>query len=124
MLIADDEPQVRMLVEVVLRRAGFVLESSDNGDKASRQFAAAPAGFALALIDLSMPGRTGFELIKEMRVSRPDLPVILMSGDHDRYGRMGGPELSNVVRLAKPFSVDELFAALRQALEGSDGATG
>jgi len=122
-LIADDEPQVRMLVEVVLRRAGFVLESSDNGDKASRQFAAAPAGFALALIDLSMPGRTGFELIKEMRVSRPDLPVILMSGDHDRYGRMGGPELSNVVRLAKPFSVDELFAALRQALDGGTGAT-
>jgi len=122
-LIADDEPQVRMLVEVVLRRAGFVFDACDDGNKTSRQFAAAPTEFALALIDLSMPGRTGFELIAEMRVSRPDLPVILMSGDHDRYGRTGGAELENVVRLAKPFSVDELFAALRQALEGSTRTT-
>jgi PAS domain S-box-containing protein len=122
-LIADDEPQVRLLVEAVLRQAGFVLETCDDGNKASRQFAAAPAGFALALIDLSMPGRTGFELIKEMRVSRPDLPVILMSGDHDRYGRTTEPELRNVVQLPKPFSVDELFVAIRQAFDGGNGGT-
>ena len=115
-LLADDEPQVRMLVGEVLKRAGFSVEFCDEGLTASRRFAEAPQTYALAITDLSMPGRTGFELITEMHALRPDLRVILMSGDYDRYGVMAAPVSRNVIRLPKPFSVEELFAALRRAL--------
>ena len=115
-LLADDEPQVRMLVGSVLKRAGFDCDACADGQVAAEHFAAAPESYALALLDLSMPGRTGLELITEIRARRAKLPIILMSGDHDRYGRLQELEASDVVRLSKPFSVEELRTALQQAL--------
>lgn len=119
-LVADDERPVRMVAEVVLRRAGFAVESCVDGTAATARFSADPGSFALALVDLAMPGRTGWELIADMRALRPDLPVILMSGDHSRYEPAGKPAVTKVLRLPKPFSIDELLAALRQIL-GPDG---
>lgn len=54
-------------------------------------------------------------MIGDLRAIRADLPVVLMSGDHERYGR-GPAEAPDFVRLAKPFSVKEFSTALRQAL--------
>ena len=113
-LVADDERPVRMVAEVVLRRAGFTVEVCVDGTAASERFAADPSSFALALVDLAMPGRTGWELIADMRARRPDLPVILMSGDHSRFDPADKAPVANVLRLSKPFSIDELHAALRQ----------
>ncbi|MEI6467234.1 MAG: response regulator, partial [Verrucomicrobiota bacterium] len=113
-LVADDERSVRMVAEVVLRRAGFTVEVCVDGTAASERFAADPSSFALALVDLAMPGRTGWELIADMRAQRPDLPVILMSGDHSRFDPADKAPVANVLRLSKPFSIDELHAALRQ----------
>lgn len=115
-LVADDERPVRMVADVVLRRAGFSVELCVDGTIATERFTADPASYALALVDLSMPGRTGWELINDMRALRPDLPVILMSGDHSRYEPGGKPSVPNLLRLPKPFSIDELLAALRQIL--------
>jgi len=119
LLLADDEEPVRVFVGDVLRRAGFVVELCENGTAAVACFAAAPASFSLALLDLSMPGRNGFEVITDLRALRPDLPICLMSGDHERYGRAPLPADNPVIRLAKPFSGEELFTALRHALAGT-----
>ena len=115
-LLADDEGQVRLVVGAVLKRAGFAVDACADGSTAAGRFAAAPESFALAVLDLSMPGRTGLELIAEFRARQPRLPIILMSGDHERYGHkneLGGPD---VVLLSKPFSLEELQAALERAL--------
>jgi len=115
-LLADDEEQVRLVVGAVLKRSGFALDACADGSNAAGRFAAAPESFALAVLDLSMPGRTGLELIAEFRARQPRLPIILMSGDHERYGHkseLGGPD---VVLLTKPFSLEELQAALEGAL--------
>jgi CheY-like chemotaxis protein len=116
-LVADDERPVRMVADVVLRRAGYSVELCVDGTIATERFKADPASFALAVVDLSMPGRTGRELIADMRALRPDLPVILMSGDHSRYDPAGKAPVPNVLRLPKPFSIDELLAALRRITE-------
>jgi PAS domain S-box-containing protein len=115
-LVADDETQVRLLVATVLKRVGFEVDACADGAVAAEHFAGAPASYALALLDLSMPGRTGLELIAEIHARRPGLPIILMSGDHDRYGHKPEFEEGVVVRLGKPFSVEELRAAVQQAL--------
>jgi DNA-binding response OmpR family regulator len=60
-----------------------------------------------------MPARNGFELFGDMRALRPSLPVILMSGDHNRYGGGGvNPGAEGYIRLAKPFAIAQLNAAI------------
>ena len=107
---------MRILVAALLRRMDFTVEVCSDGDAAMRLFAMAPTAYASALVDLSMPGRTGVELTADLRALRPELPVILMSGDHDRYGRLPLTERPEVVRLPKPFAVGELRLAKEKAL--------
>lgn len=116
-LVVDDEEAVRMLVSTVLTMTGFKVESAGNGLDGASLFAARPDAFAFAVVDLSMPGRNGFELIADMHAIRPGFPVILMSGDHHRYdGSASGHIGDFFVRLAKPFTIVELKAALSAVL--------
>ena len=120
-LLVDDEEPVRRFVSAALQRAGFEVESYADGSSAVRQFAAAPEEYTLALLDLSMPIRTGIEVIGDLRAIRPDLPVLLMSGDHARYG--GTPDgAPKIARLAKPFLIVEFFVALKQVLDANKPA--
>ncbi len=116
-MVVDDEASIRLLTQVLLERAGFSVEVRPDAESAALVFAAAPSEFALVLADLSMPRRTGAELLRELRAIRPELPAILMSGDHERFGRSPSAELPGVVRLVKPFSAVDLFSALRYALD-------
>jgi CheY-like chemotaxis protein len=121
-LLVDDEDSVRRFVGIALGRAGFVVESYSDGLSAVRQFALAPGSYTVALLDLSMPARTGLELIGDLRALQPDLPVLLMSGDHARYRPASG-EAPAYARLAKPFLIPEFFAALKQLLDKSPPAS-
>ena len=98
--------------------AGFDVVAAENGLTGAAIFAATPDAFSFAIVDLSMPGRNGLELIGDMRALRPNLPVILMSGDHNRYGGGGGSSGSEgYIRLSKPFAISELNAAVAPLLE-------
>jgi CheY-like chemotaxis protein len=121
-LLVDDEEPVRRFVSLALGRAGFVVESYADGLSAVRQFSAAPASYTVALLDLSMPARTGLELIGDLRALRADLPVLLMSGDHARYRPKPG-DAPAYARLAKPFLIPEFFAALKQLLDKNQPAS-
>ncbi len=116
-LLADDEEFVRCFAERILTGCGFVVDTANDGVEGARRFAAAPAAYALALVDLSMPGRNGFELIGDLRRLRPDLPAILMSGDHHRYDHtVGAADHPEFLELSKPFGIEELKSAIRRAL--------
>jgi CheY-like chemotaxis protein len=122
-LLADDDENVRMLVGAVLLRLGFVLEVCTDGQAAVQRFAATPGAFALALLDLSMPGLTGHAVIERLHAQQPGLPIVLMSGDHGRYAVKPGTA-GTFVPLLKPFAQAELLAALRQALGEKSAAPG
>jgi PAS domain S-box-containing protein len=117
-LLVDDEEVLRTFVAAVLTMAGFEVVAADNGLNGAAVFAATPDAFSFAIVDLSMPGRNGFELIGDMRALRPGLPVILMSGDHNRYGGAGGNlGAESYIRLSKPFAIEELNAVIAPLLE-------
>ena len=119
-LVVDDEEAVRMLVSTVLTMTGFKVESASDGLEGAGCFAERPDAFAFALVDLSMPGRNGFELIADMHAIRPGFPVILMSGDHNRYDSPESGHTGDVfIRLAKPFTIVELKAALSAVLDAT-----
>ena len=115
-LVADDEAPIRQILATILARAGFSVTTCVDGATASAAFLSAPERWDLAVIDLSMPGRTGLELISEIRARRPTLSIILMSGDHDRYGHDCPGAQPGVTRLEKPFSVEAMRTAVSSAL--------
>lgn len=107
-LVVDDDETVRLIASGALQRLGFSVSAFAEGGAAYTALTQNPAGFSLALIDLSMPGMTGNVLAERLHAARPDLPVVIMSGDHGQFPdiRSASPHLLR--RLSKPFSFREL----------------
>jgi DNA-binding response OmpR family regulator len=101
---------------------GFEVELAVDGRDAADRFARDPDRYDLVLMDLTMPRLDGVQTLTELRRLRPHVPVVLMSGFNrqEAVARFTGKGLASF--LQKPFSYDELGAALRQAL-GTTNAT-
>ena len=72
------------------------------------------SGLAGVLLDMTMPSKSGYEVLRELRSTHADLPVVLMSGfeEADAAGRAGDVVPTGFLR--KPFTADELLAAIRR----------
>lgn len=78
-LVIDDEPLVRDLLALVLRRAGFLVEAADDGRSAIDVLDG--GGFDAILSDISMPNLDGVSFLREVRRRDLDVPVVLITGD-------------------------------------------
>lgn len=114
-LVVDDEQIVRDLTVQVLERAGYDVVSVDGSQRALELVDREDVD--LVVSDVVMPGLSGVELLDEIRVRWPDLPVVLMTG--------GSPEPERTTRalqlgangiVYKPFSHAELRTAVAAAL--------
>lgn len=114
-LVADDEPAIRTLLSHLLQAEGATVLLAVDGLDALATFRAHASEIDLALLDLTMPGLSGEEVFRELRVARPDLNILLTSGhaDDDIAARLGGP----TGFLPKPWTTPALFAEIRRALE-------
>ena len=115
-LILDDEsPLVRMATRVLERKGYRVTGFSHVGD-ALDAVHAFPEAFDLLMVDFNMPGATGVAVAREVWTRRPGLPVLMVSG------RLSDAEMAEVAAigihrtLAKPYSTDDLCAAVHDLL--------
>ena len=116
-LVVDDEEQVRGSMVRLLERLGYDAVGVEDGESALRRVRAHPTD--LVITDMQMPGKSGLELLLELRALDPRLPVIAMSGGDsskqlDLLGSAG--LLGAVAVVPKPYTVDELVMAVRGAL--------
>ncbi|MBK3735729.1 response regulator [Azospirillum brasilense] len=111
-LLVEDEALVRMATATVLEHAGFRIMEASSGPDALDAFARDPE-VDLVLTDYAMPGMTGLELVRELRVQRPGLPVLMVTGyaEIQRASALDGLPI-----LQKPYQADELVARIRAAL--------
>jgi len=113
-LVVEDEPVLRQLAQRVLGGAGLVVLLAADGDEAIRVAAAYDAPIALLFSDVVMPGMRGPALADALRAERPAMRVLLTSGytedDLERRDRAD-------VFLAKPYSPEQLLAAVSAALD-------
>lgn len=116
MLIADDEPDVRLMLRLQLERAGHeVTGEATDGAQACELCAEDPPD--LVLLDLLMPGVSGFEAIPRLRSSHPDVPIVAftaVAGDvvRQEMARLGIP------LVLKTGNFSQLEAALAAAVAG------
>ncbi len=112
-LVAEDEESLRVLIEIILRRLGYTVILAPNG--AAAMEIARGRSIDLLLSDVVMPGQSGFDLAKSLRVTNPALRVLMMSGYTsaalEPHGLVDGSAL-----LQKPFTPGSLGQAVREAL--------
>ncbi len=115
-LVVDDEPDITALVAYHLARAGFGVKTAATGTEALTAIDAEPPD--LLVLDLMLPGRSGFEVLAEVR-RRPetkDVGVILLTARREEVDRIKGLTEGADDYLTKPFSPDELVLRVKAVL--------
>jgi CheY-like chemotaxis protein len=116
-LVIDDEPMLRELLRRMLGGAGHDVREAASGDEGIRAAAAAPPD--LVFCDMFMPGRDGFETMRELARVAPGTPVVAMSAGGFRGGLDVLPSascLGATVTLAKPFTKSAVLQAVESVL--------
>jgi CheY-like chemotaxis protein len=113
-LLVEDETAIRNLLQKLLEQNGYRVTSAASGADAA-ELLRGRQGYDILVTDLVLPGLSGPELAREFHTLWPDSPVLFMSGfPGDTLDEI---ELGSRARfLAKPFSHEQLLAALRQLL--------
>lgn len=117
-LVVEDEPNVRNVVNRALTKLGYQVIEASNGLEALAHWKERQDEIDLLLTDVVLPdGVTGFELVSKLRDTRPDLKVIVSSGYHTESPKMNGASNLGLTYLAKPYSVSDLARCVRHCLE-------
>jgi two-component system, OmpR family, response regulator len=121
-LVVEDEPGIVDFVERGLRRQGFEVLSAADGETGLER--AVEPEVELVVLDLMLPGRSGMEVLRQLRVRRPELPVIVLTARGEVEDRIAGLDGGAVDYLVKPFAIGELAARIRAQLRtASRGST-
>jgi CheY-like chemotaxis protein len=118
-LVVDDQPEVASVIRAVLVREGFDAEMAFSGTAALDSLMSGHR-FDLIITDVRMPEMDGFELLRRVRKSTKNLPVILMTGQATPEHRLRALEQGASGYLSKPFEVKALLKSIRQALEDGE----
>ncbi len=121
-LIIEDEPRIRDFLTRAFKAEGFTPTPALDGHTGLRY--AVSGEHDLVILDLLLPGLNGLEVLTEIRMHQPQLPVMILSARADLATRLRGFELGAVDYIAKPFSLDELLARTRVHLRRAGGLNG
>jgi DNA-binding response OmpR family regulator len=116
-LCADDDEDILSLVALRLERAGFEVVTAADGDQAVEHARARRP--ALAVLDVMMPKRTGYEVLAELRGDDAlrEMKVILLSARVQEGDVEQGMEAGADAYLAKPFKAQDLVSKVQELLE-------
>jgi DNA-binding response OmpR family regulator len=114
-LIADDDPDIRMLVRLRLERSGYAVIAANDGLEALAL--AAECNPDLAILDVSMPGLSGVEVTQALRERQATLPVILLTAHVQDADVAAGANAGADAYVTKPFSPQELESRVRALTE-------
>jgi len=122
-LLVDDDSDIRSLYKAFLRHAGYAVLSCHNTQRAAEVFASRP-NIDLLLTDIHMPEGSGVELAQTLTAAKPEMPVILISGE-DISQRRAAEILSRSWRFVqKPVSLPYLLDLIHTLLTPSRNRRG
>ncbi len=116
-LLVEDEQMVRQLCQKVLATRGYQVLVASNGEEGLRLARIHRGPIDLLISDIVMPGINGRDLANQLRPSRPEMEVLLISGYPDKVASVHGPLDTQSWFLEKPFTPDRLLARVQEILE-------
>ncbi|MEO5369775.1 MAG: nitrogen regulation protein NR(I) [Magnetococcus sp. DMHC-1] len=116
-LVADDDPSIRFVLEHALVRAGFHVDCFESGDKLLEHLH--HAGADLIITDIVMPSGSGLDLLKTIRARHPALPVIVITAQSTLRNAVQAFERGAFEYLPKPFDINALVDLVNRAMAHS-----
>jgi DNA-binding response OmpR family regulator len=116
-LTIEDDAAIRRGIVDALSFAGYDAIQAADGNDGCR--AAVSRDYDLLLLDMVLPGKSGLDILRDVRNVRPTLPVIILSARGEERDRVTGLRLGADDYVVKPFSVDELLARIDAVLRRS-----
>ena len=112
-LLVDDDPNIRQLVNLYLKKEDYDVVLADRGDTALEKFKTDSPN--LILLDLMLPGKDGWEVLREIRKTS-NVPIIMLTAKDETFDKVLGLELGADDYVAKPFEPKELLARIKAVL--------
>lgn len=117
-LVVEDEPQMRALLTDNLEFEGYHVTAVESGEQALVELTRRAA--SLVIVDLMLPGMSGFELCERLRRRGTRVPIIILTARTHEQDRVRGLDLGADDYVSKPFSVQELLARVRAQVRRDD----
>jgi CheY-like chemotaxis protein len=114
-LVVEDEPLLQMLLVDMLEEGGFSADTAGSAAEAMGKLRLGSSGVDAVILDIGLPDRPGDELLADLRLLYPALPVVIASGSDSAELRAHFKADRNVSIIGKPYSTAELMHALRTA---------
>jgi PAS domain S-box-containing protein len=117
-LLVEDDDQVRLIANMLLQKFGFTVLEAINGKEALELYQNNTADISLVVTDMGMPVMDGYELFRELKQLKPELPIIVTSGfgDAEISSRIVADDIAGII--SKPYNPDQLREVLKNVLEG------
>lgn len=116
-LLVEDDQTMSEMVAYNLRRQGLEVDVTADGLDGLRR--ARAAGVSLVVLDLMLPSLDGVQIAEELRLSRPDVPILMLTARAEEATKLRGFAAGVDDYLTKPFSMDELVARVKALLRRS-----
>lgn len=121
-LLVDDERQLTQALSAILKQNKYSVDCANNGEDG---LDLAQSGiYDLVILDIMMPKIDGITLLKEIRKSRLDVPVLMLTAKSDTTDKIAGLNLGADDYLTKPFNTEELLARIKALLRRKEKFTG
>lgn len=116
-LVAEDEPGILESLDFILRRAGWSISTVTDGEAALD--AVRELHPRVMVLDLMLPKRTGFEVLKQMKADKAtrDVPVLILTAKGQQRDRQIAEELGADGFVTKPYANDDVIGAVRRLFD-------
>ena len=119
-LVAEDDADIRETLKDLLSGEGYAVETAADGVAAVAAWKGAPEPFDLVVLDVMMPGKSGYDVCREMRAAGSRAAVLMLSAKSEEIDKVVGLELGADDYVTKPFGVRELLARVSAALRRAE----
>jgi DNA-binding response OmpR family regulator len=113
-LVVEDDRKVAGFIQAGLEQEGYAADVLHDGSGAGEQ--AQTVDYDAVVLDLMLPGRSGFQVLRDIRARKPSLPVVILTAKDSIEDRVAGLDNGADDYMAKPFALAELSARLRALL--------
>lgn len=113
-LIADDDDQIRELLAFDIQSSGYITDVAENGEIALKK--ALENVYDLVILDVMMPKMNGYDVCKNIRMAKPDIPILMLTAKGSIQDKTEGFNVGADDYLVKPFEIQEVLLRIRALL--------
>ena len=121
LLIVDDDKQIRELLSFDIAQSGYIVDTATDGQEGLKK--ALENNYDLILLDVMMPKINGYDVCRNIRIAKPDVPILMLTAKGTIEDKTEGFDCGADDYLIKPFEIQEVLLRIRALLRRGDNSS-